>query len=128
NGQDDPLRPANEINSSVGPDVARVLARAMSQNREQRFSSAAEMRLPLKGSPEVATLQGKGEAAIVLFSDACKTASAKTVAITEAPTSTGETTVVRSASPRKSKAPWAIGIAAVVLIGIAFGGFYAYQR
>src|SRR6478672_2571751 len=65
NGQDDPLRPANELNSSVGPEVARVLARAMSQNREQRFSSAAEMRSAVKGSPEVATLTGKAEAATV---------------------------------------------------------------
>src|SRR5580765_3334627 len=56
NGQEDPLQPANEINGSVGPQVARVLARAMSQNREQRFTTAAEMRLALKGSPEVATL------------------------------------------------------------------------
>src|SRR6185295_16273104 len=69
NGQDDPLRPANEINSSVGPDVAR----AMSQNREQRFSTAAEMRLALRGSPEVATLTGNAEAATVLFSDPAKT-------------------------------------------------------
>jgi serine/threonine protein kinase len=128
NGQEDPLRPANEINSMIGPDVARVLARAMSQNREQRFSSAAEMRLALKGSPEVATLTGKGEAATVLFNDPTKTVSAKTVAVTESPTRTGETTVVRSASSRKSKAPWAIAFAALVLIGIAFGGFYAYQR
>lgn len=129
NGQADPLQPANEINSSVGPEVARVLARAMSQNREQRFSSAAEMRAALKGSPEVATLAGKAEAATVLFTEPAKTVSPKTFAATEAsPARTGETTVVRNASPRKGFAPWAIGIGAVVLIGIIFGGFYAYQR
>lgn len=128
NGQDDPLRPANEIISSVGPDVSRVLARAMSQNREQRFTSAAEMRLALQGSPEVATLTGKAEAATVLFNEPAKTVSPKLVTPTETPARTGETTVVHSAPPRKGLSPWAIGFAAVVLIGIAFGGYYAYQR
>jgi serine/threonine protein kinase len=128
NGQDDPLRPAHEINSSVGPDVARVLTRAMSQNREQRFASAAEMRLALKGSPEVATLTGKAEAATMLFNEPAKTVAPKTFAATEAAPITGETTVVRSASPRKGISPWAIGFAVVVLLGIAFGGYYAYQR
>jgi hypothetical protein len=129
NAQDDPLRPANEINNGVGPEVAGVLARAMSQNREQRFSSAAEMRLALKGSPEVATLTGKAEAATVLFNEPAKTVSPGTAAATKAsPLRTGETTVVRSAAPRRGIARWAIGIGAVIVIGIVLGAFYAYQR
>lgn len=129
NGQDDPLQPANEINTSIGPDVARVLARAMSQNREQRFASAAEMRSALKGSPEVATLTGKAEAATVLFNEPAKTISNKTAGTINAPPArTGETTVVRQPSSRSRIAPWTISIAAVVLIGIVFGAFYAYQR
>jgi serine/threonine protein kinase len=129
NGQDDPLQPANEINSRVGQDVARVLARAMSQNREQRFASAAEMRSALKGSAEVATLTSKAEAATVLFDEPAKTVSAKTAGTAQvSPVSPGETTVVHQPSPRRRIAPWAIGVAAVVLIGIGFGAFYAYQR
>lgn len=67
NGQPDPLTPANEIIGSIGPEVASVLARAMSQNKEQRFPSAAGMRAALKGTGEAATLLGKTEAATVLF-------------------------------------------------------------
>ena len=43
-GQTDPLRPANETNPEVNEKVAYVLLRAMSQNREQRPRTAAEMR------------------------------------------------------------------------------------
>lgn len=129
NGQDDPLRPANEINRSVGPDVGRVLARAMSQNREQRFSSAAEMRAALKGSAEVATLTGKAEAATLLFTEPAKTVSPASSAGTKGePVPTGETTVVHVESRRKAIGPWVIGIAAVLLVGTVFGGYYAYQR
>jgi cytoskeletal protein RodZ len=43
---------------------------------------------------------------------------------------TGETTVVQPQAPvvRRGVAPWALGVAALVLIGVLFGGFYAYQR
>ena len=129
NGLEDPLQPANEINSTVGPDVARVLARAMSQNREQRFASAAEMRSALKGSAEVATLTGKAEAATLIFNEPARTISDKAAGtIRASEVKTGETTVVRQPSSSRRVAPWAIGIAAVVLVGIVFGAFYAYQR
>src|SRR5882672_10453673 len=59
NGQADPLTPANEISGSIGPELASVLARAMSQNRDQRFPTAAAMRAALKGTGEAATLMGR---------------------------------------------------------------------
>src|SRR5882757_9451331 len=37
NGQPDPLVLANQITPSVGPEVAGVLGRAMSKNRDQRY-------------------------------------------------------------------------------------------
>src|SRR5882672_1488276 len=40
NGQPDPLQNAHEVNPAVDADVAAVLQRAMSQNRDQRYSSA----------------------------------------------------------------------------------------
>src|SRR5258705_7361617 len=67
NGQPDPLTPANEISGNIGPEVASVLARAMRQNRDQRFPTAAAMRAALKGTGEVATLVGRTEAATVRF-------------------------------------------------------------
>ncbi len=128
NGQPDPLAPANEISRSIGPEVASVLARAMSQNRDQRYPTAAAMRAALKGTGEAATLLGRTEAATVLFEPSANTLASPAKAPTVMKGS--ETTVVRSQSgPRKRRiAPWAIGAATLVLIGVLVGGFYAYQR
>jgi serine/threonine protein kinase len=129
NGQPDPLVPANEIDSRISAEVAHVLARAMSQNRDQRFPTAVAMRAALSGSSEAATLIGKTEAATVISKAAGATlndtpADAKQTAVT------GETTVLRSppAEGRRRLAPMAAGIGAVVLIGVLFGAFYAYQK
>jgi hypothetical protein len=131
NGQPDPLTPANEIIGSIGPEVASVLARAMSQNKEQRFPSAAGMRAALKGTREAATLLGKTEAATVLFeAPGVTVADAAPAEAGQTAENTGETTVVRSEATagKRRVAPWAIGAAAVVLVGVLFGGFYAYQH
>lgn len=132
NGQPDPLQPANEIIGSIGPQVASVLARGMSQNRDQRYPTAAAMRAALNGTEEAATLVGKSEAATVLLGPSAATLTSPANTTEAQPTllKTGETTVVRPASVEGKKrfAPWAMGIAAVLLIGILFGGFYAYQQ
>ena len=131
NGQPDPLLPANEINRSIGPEVASVLARAMSQNREQRFPTAAAMRAAFKGTGEAVTLLGKTEAATVLFeSPGVTVADSPAAQARHTAAAIGETTVVRSegAAGKRRLAPWAIGAAAVILIGVLFGAFYAYQH
>ena len=131
NGQPDPLAAAREISSSIGPEVSGVLARAMSQNREQRYPTAAGMRDALKGTSEAATLFGKSEAATVIHAPSAATL-ANTIGTDPAATALkpGETTVVRTAVPmvKRRIAPWTLGVAALVLIGVLFGGFYAYQR
>ncbi len=136
NGQPDPLVLANEISAGVGPEVANVLARAMSQNRDQRYPAAAGMRAALKGTGEVATLIGKTEAATVLFEPGVPTRAGELStrpgdASTEAPTAilAGETTVVRSkTNAGRRLAPWAIAAAAMFLVCCLFGAFYAYQH
>ncbi len=60
NGQPDPLQRADEVNPLVGSQLAAVLQRAMAQNRDQRYSTAAEMRNALhsggrRSSSRVAT-------------------------------------------------------------------------
>jgi serine/threonine protein kinase len=47
NGQPDPLLNASEANSAVGAEVDHVLAKAMAQNRDQRYATAADMRKAL---------------------------------------------------------------------------------
>jgi len=89
------------------------------------------MRDALKGTAEVVTLAGKSEAPTVLHAPSAATLTER-AQVDSTPTmlKTGETTVVRSqtAVPRRRVAPWALGAAALVLIGVLFGGFYAYQH
>jgi serine/threonine protein kinase len=131
NAQPDPLAPANEISRAIGPEVANVLARAMSQNRDQRYATAAAMRAALKGTEEAATLVGRSEAATILQAPSAATFGTAPVEDTS-PTALkpGETTVVHTPVPQKKRGikPWAIGIAAMLLIGVLFGAFYAYQH
>jgi serine/threonine protein kinase len=130
NGQPDPLAPANAISQSIGPEVAGVLAKAMSQNRDQRYPTAATMRAALKGTGEAETLMGRSEAATVILAPSAATLADTTEDSTATKLKTGETTVASPARSTRQRrvAPWAIGVAALVLIGVLFGGFYAYQR
>ncbi|PWT81782.1 MAG: serine/threonine protein kinase, partial [Acidobacteria bacterium] len=67
NGQPDPLQNPNEANATVDPAVAAVLQKAMSQNREQRYRSAAEMQKALTSTDQATTVSSRAEAATVLF-------------------------------------------------------------
>lgn len=131
NGQPDPLIPANEVLAGIGPQIANVLARGMRQSRDQRYPTAAAMRDALNGTAEVATLTGKSEAPTVLHAPSAATLTER-AQVDSTPTmlKTGETTVVQSQTTvaRRKVAPWALGVAALVLIGVLFGGFYAYQH
>jgi hypothetical protein len=135
NGQPDPLLPANQVVPSISPQVSGVLARAMSQNREQRFATAAEMRGTLNGIGEAVTLMSRNEAATVILPASTATlagaspSDARPTAVQAGATQTGETTVVRpKETGRHRLLPWAMAAAVLVLIGIGFGGFYAYQH
>ena len=138
NGEPDPLKPAHEVNSAIPVTLSNVLARAMAQNREQRFRTAAEMRRALNQSRGESTVTNYSEANTVLFPAATPTpthtedVARRTVGVmsptkpaTHSPT--GETTVVaRSGGSRR--ATWAaLAVVAILLIGGA-GGYYAYQK
>src|SRR5689334_12533782 len=97
NGQPDPLQLASVANPAVSPDIDPFLAKAMAQNRDQRYSSAADMQKDLHSGSGASTIVDRGEAQTILFPPA----ASSTVAI---PTETvaarrtvpaGETTVVR---------------------------------
>lgn len=129
NGEKDPLQPANEVNPTINQRVASVLARGMSQGREQRFPSASAMRAAIKGEDATLATGDRTEAATVIF-PAAPTAPTVVAEPKAVPTaaSHGETTVVQTV-PGKSALPrWAIIAAAVVLIGVAAGVFYAIQK
>jgi serine/threonine protein kinase len=131
NAQPDPMVTANQISSSIGPEVASVLARGMSQNRDQRYPTAAGMRAALNGTAEVATLAGRSEAPTVLHAQGAATVRDPGGADSTATIlKHGETTVVHPTAPmpRRRVAPWAIGASALVLIGVIFCGYYAYEH
>ena len=48
NGHGDPLKPANLVHPAVGAEIAKILMKAMAQDPEQRYRSAAEFREALR--------------------------------------------------------------------------------
>ena len=131
NGQPDPLLRASEVNSAVASELDHVLGKAMAQNREQRYSTAAEMRKALQGTEQASTVVERGEAQTVLFPPPATTVAVptQTVATPRTVSAPGETTVVRSkqGGPRRV---FPIAVSAVVLVLVACGalGFYALQK
>ncbi|HEX7332598.1 MAG TPA: protein kinase [Pyrinomonadaceae bacterium] len=129
NGQPDPLLKPSEANAAIAPELDQVLMKAMSQNREQRYATAADMRTALHGADQASTVVNRGEAQTVLFPPPPTTVTAPTQTVAQRQTvaSTGETTVVR---PRKRSAVIPIVVSTVVLVLVACGalGFYLYQK
>ncbi|HEV7395830.1 MAG TPA: protein kinase [Pyrinomonadaceae bacterium] len=129
NGQPDPLLPANQIQPSIGTQISAVLVRAMSQNRDQRYPSAAAMRSAMQAGNEV-TIGGRDEAATVLFSSPppapTRLVSANETVPATVP-STGETTVMH-ALPRAGGGglKWAAAAAGLVLLLCVGGAGYYY--
>src|SRR5713226_4723993 len=130
NGQLDPLQSATAVNPSVGAAVEAVLQRAMSQNRDQRYPNAAEMRRALRSSGRAETVISRSEADTVLLPSWQTTATVAGSTEKVTTPQTGETTVAYApaATAKKRLRPWAIATAAVVLLGVGFGAFYAYQH
>src|ERR1700730_13024012 len=131
NGEIDPLQRADEVNSLVNPAFAEVLRRAMSQNRDQRYANAAEMRKVLHSGTEE-TIGLGGDAATVLYPQAGTqvAAVAKPTVPERATALASEPTVVRTVqTPAKKRAlPWAIAGALLLLLVAGAGAFYAFER
>ncbi|HEX7774459.1 MAG TPA: serine/threonine-protein kinase, partial [Pyrinomonadaceae bacterium] len=132
NGQPDPLLKPSEANVAIAPELDQVLMKAMAQNREQRYATAADMRNALHGADQASTVVDRGEAQTVLFPPpptVVTPVNATTQTVVGQPTvaATGETTVVH---PRKRSQVIPIAISAAVLLLVACGalGFYALQH
>ena len=127
NGQPDPLQPAHEINSSLPAGLAAVLQKAMAQNRDQRYESAAEMRSVLQGVGSDTTISHPSEANTVLLAAPAPTIADETSAgARRATVQTGESTVVPSPGEAR-RTPRLIALAVLLLV-VGAGGFYAYQK
>ncbi len=126
NGQPDPLLPASQADPGIEPQVDHVLGKAMAQNREQRYSSAAEMRKALQGGAHASTIVDRGEAQTMLFPPPPSTVAVPTQTVaTPRTTAAGETTVVRRS--RSRVLPIALSAAALLLVACGVLGFYLLQ-
>src|SRR5688500_8115593 len=146
NGQPDPLKPANELTGQVSAEVAAVLAKAMAQNREQRYASAAEMREALRvAADSAATVTGVDHATILMAGAATggvaggivSTAASENptalssqkhavMATARQPAATETVTRVHVPERKGMSAAGKAAIAAVVLLACA-GMFYGYR-
>ena len=130
NGQPDPLEHASAANAAVTPEVDHVLAKAMSQNREQRYANAAEMRKAFQGAEQASTVVNRGEAQTVLFPPPPTTAAIPTQTVVRQETvATGETTVLRprSGGSRGRLVPILISVGVLVLVVCGAFGFFALK-
>jgi hypothetical protein len=132
NGQPDPLVKASESNTAIAPEIDDVLEKAMAQNREQRYPTAADMRRALHGAEQASTLVERGEAQTILFPPPPKTVAIPTQTVPQQATVTpaGETTVVRPRGSGPGMRVFPIAIAAGVLLLVVCGvfGFFALQK
>src|SRR4030095_15140627 len=110
---------------AAGAQADQVLKKAMSQNREERFGSADEMRKALHAGEQGATIRDRSEAQTVLFAPAAPTVAPTTEVVAKQPTvATGETTVVRrgvSGQGRRAL-PWALSVAALLIVAVGVLG------
>jgi serine/threonine protein kinase len=109
NGQPDPLLKPSEATASIAPELDQVLMKAMAQNREQRYATAADMRNALRGANQASTVVDRSEAQTVLFppppSTVIAPGNATTQTVVGQPTvgATGETTVVRPLQHKRNE-------------------------
>jgi serine/threonine protein kinase len=133
NGQPDPLVNPSEANPAVAPEIDVVLAKAMAQNRDQRYPTAAEMRKALEGAEQASTVVNRGEAQTVLLPPPPSTKTGATpthTVVSQNTVKTGETTVIRpiNSRPGRRLLPWALSAAALLVLACGVFGFYALQR
>jgi serine/threonine protein kinase len=110
-----PLRPANEVNRAIGVELAAILNRAMAQNPDERYASAAEFREVLRGV-------GRNNKPIVLRSSGHQFAVLPSMAGSDETTTIGGTDEIvwrRGLSPGASAA-------AVIILILAFAIFCCY--
>jgi serine/threonine protein kinase len=140
NGQSDPLAPASVANPAIGPEIDTVLAKAMAQNREQRYATAADMQRAFTESEQASTVVSRGEAQTVLFPSAPASTVSAPAPTAATPTQTlashntiktGETTVVKpivAGGGGRRLLPVALSVIALMLVACGVFGFYMWQK
>lgn len=114
NGKPDPLQPADVLHPAVGREIATVLAKAMAQDPDQRFRSAAEFREALRRvgrrAPSRANYQ-TNHAGSVLFAEPIDDFS-----------------MFRTLPENKTNGPALIASVMLIVLTAAGGAFYGYAQ
>jgi serine/threonine protein kinase len=132
NGQPDPLQAASDANAAVPVELDELLQKAMAQNREQRYRTAAEMRKSLHDTDQAATVTNRGEAKTVLFPPSAPASGGSTRAVVGQETATaGETTVVRrpgKLATKKRTTAWLLSSGTLLIVAVGVLGLYVIQN
>ncbi len=153
NGQADPLQSAHEVLPTIDPGFANVLAKAMSQKRDDRFASADDMRRALgvgqSGSLSEETLFTPGAVASVaaptvtaeretqMVGDRTRRTTAPSFSSEAQTLVAGEATNVRTMTAsgaavapagRTNWKPFAAAAILLLIVGAGAAGFFAYRR
>lgn|SRR5574341_491041 len=149
NAMPDPLAPAETVSAQVSRSVARVLDKAMSQKRDDRYESAAQLHEALRSAAddpasEAATVTSTGMSTAVDtatpaagtqiagaqtkgFASEAQTLLADDSTRVRKQSLAGETATLVKTSPRQNLRAWIAAVAVVVVIAGAAGAFYAYR-
>jgi serine/threonine protein kinase len=130
NGQPDPLLKPSEANAAIAPELDRVFATAMAQNRGQRYPTAVDMRKALHASEPASTVVNRGEAQTMLFPPPATTVTTPTQTAVRQETVTGtagETTVIRTGSRRRIL-PWALSAVALLVLACGVFAFFVLRK
>ena len=131
NGQPDPLTPASVANPAIARDIDAVLAKAMAQNRDQRYATATDMRNALHETDQVSTVVNRGEAQTMLFPPPGASVGTPTqTTVRQDTVKTPETTVVRSVAAGSGRRvlPWALSAAVLLVLACGVFAFFALQK
>ena len=111
--QPNPLKPAHEVNRSIGLELSAVLSRAMEQNPHQRYRSALEFREDLR---RVGRIEAEHQPEFIPES------------LAVADSAEGDDTTVLAATPMRDSAPPGTRaiMAMLLILTVAFVGFCRY--
>lgn len=124
--QPDPLKPADQIHAAVGPQIAAILQKAMSQRPEDRYATAGEFREAFR------RMGRSNEIASVIAADIEAGVVPRTLPASERPfLGTDEGTMVKSAVVQMAMVesarrfgPGALTVVLVLLVALAGGVLY----
>ncbi|HMO59453.1 MAG TPA: serine/threonine-protein kinase, partial [Roseiflexaceae bacterium] len=132
----DPLVPAHQLNPDVPPAIAAILMRAMSQKPDERYATAADMRIALQDAasgrqtgpiPDLSTRRVDQTGTMVIYPGSGTQAARPATDVLTAPqTSAGSTGTTVNTPPAPAGRPaWLFPLLGIIAIGAVVAGLFA---